>query len=595
MSSAARRILAIDDSLTIRKLLEMALGRAGFALELASSGQEGVQRALRNRPDLVLLDYVLPDMKGLDVAHSLWADGRTSSVPIVVMSAKSDDLRVLFRELPSVVEFVGKPFTPSEIAFLVGDVLARFSAEAPGGAAPAPAKPAAPVLSFSFAQKETAAKAMFALLRDRFARIPEWMRSLGDAGPALFFARKILTPDLLDGLLGALAPTVHEALGAAAPPATRRGSSSVLSGQTSILPLGQLLQSLDASGRTGILRLGHASRRTFLFLQRGHLVLASHDQPEEDLRQSIEDLSQVPQGDLDRARGEQAASGKPLYTTLAEAGLFPATELARVLYQQGKRALLAAIEAGPAAFEWTDVPELPGWVSAFGARLSLAQIQLERMRSVDDWAQVELHVDGLDVVFRRADGFNDALSGFELTDSERRVLTLVNDRHGVRQIIERSGVPPFEVFHCLFRLSQVGLVRKRDDGAAGAPDRRASAVRPVAVLEPDREGVTEPLARLLAGRGRPLPVVEIPTPNDIIELCLKERPRLLVLNVSVNIDAPAAARALRGILEISDTALAAVSDRELGRPEEDALRAAGFDAVLVKPFLFAAIERLIAA
>ncbi|MFN8094163.1 MAG: response regulator [Vicinamibacteria bacterium] len=593
MSAPARRVLAIDDSLTIRKLLEMALGRAGFVLELASSGQEGIQRALRARPDLVLLDYVLPDMKGLDVARGLWADERTSSVPIVVMSAKSDDLRGLFRELPSVVEFVGKPFTPSEIAFLVGDVLARFAAEATAEGA-SPATDAAPAVAFSFAQKEAAARAMFALLRERFARIPEWARSLGDASPAVYFARKILTPDLLDGLLGALVPTVREGLGAAAPAEPSRASSSVLAGQTSLLPLAQLLQSLDASGRTGMLRLGHPSRRTFLFLRRGRLVLASHDQPEEDLRQSIEDLSLVPPPELDRARAEQAATGKPLYATLAEGGRFPAAELARVLYQQGKRALLAAIEAGPAAFDWTDLPELPGWVQAFGSRLSLAQIQLERLRAVDDWAQVELHVDGLDVVFRRSDGFDEALAGFELTDSERRVLTLVNDRHGVRQIIEASGVPPFEVFHCLFRLSQVGLVRKRDD-AGGSPDRPAPAVRPVAVIEPDREGVREPLARLLAGRGRPVPLVEIPTPDDLIEICLKERPRLLILNVSANIDAPAAARALRGILEISDTALAAVSDRELDRPEEDELRAAGFDAVLVKPFLFTAIERFIAA
>src|SRR5437868_582229 len=104
------RILAIDDSLTIRKLVEMALGRAGHRLELASNGQEGLDRAHKNPPELILLDYVLPDMKGIDVAAALARDERTRHVPIVVMSAKSDDLRPIFRGQAAVVDFVGKPF-----------------------------------------------------------------------------------------------------------------------------------------------------------------------------------------------------------------------------------------------------------------------------------------------------------------------------------------------------------------------------------------------------------------------------------------------------------------------------------------------------
>jgi DNA-binding response OmpR family regulator len=587
----ARRILAIDDSLTIRKLLEMALGRAGYALELASNGQEGIQRALRNPPELVLLDYVLPDMKGLDVATRLWGDERTARVPVVVMSAKSDDLRALFRDLPSVIEFVGKPFTPSEITFLVADILARVPKGA-DAAEPEPAATAAPMPSFTFAQKEAAAKAMFGHLRERFARIPEWARSLGEAAPASYFARKILTPDLLDGLLSALVPTVQDAL-LPAPGAPRTSSGNVgLLGQTSVLPLPQLLSDLATNGRTGQLRLDHEARRTFLFLRRGRIILVSHDQPEEYLRQSTEDLSGIAAADLDRARAEQSASGKPLYVTLTEAGRFPADQLARVLYQHGKRALLAAIESGPGAFEWTDQKEVPGYAEAFGQPLSLAQIQLERLRAVDDWAQVELHVNGLDLVFRRADGFNETLAGFELTESERRVLTLVDDRHSVRQIIETSGVTPFEVFHCMFRLGQVGLIRKRDEG--GVERGPMASVRPVAIYEPDREGVREPLARLLAARGRPVPLLEVPTPDDLIALCLKERPRVLILNVTTGIDAVAVARSVRSTLEISDTALAAVADRDPGRLEQE-LKAAGFDSVLTKPFLFTDIERLLAA
>jgi len=585
-----RRVLAIDDSLTIRKLLEMALGRAGYALELASTGQEGIQRAIRNPPDLVLLDYVLPDMKGLDVAAALLRDERTASVPVVVMSAKSDDLRALFRDVPSVVEFVGKPFTPSGIVFLVADLLARAQAT-PAVATGAPSD----LPSFTFAQKESAAKAMFAHLRERFARIPEWMRAIGDSSPAPYFARKMLTPELLDGILNALVPTLREALGPSATPG--RGpalapGTPFLAGHTSILPLSHLLRELASTGRTGTLRLEHESRVTWLFLRRGRVMLVTHDQPDESLRQSSEDLSAVTPSELENAVATQRASGKPVFVSLAESGRLAKGDLAQVLYLHGKRALLAAIEAGPGGFDWSEPQGLPDFVEAFGQPLAQEQVQLEQLRAVDDWAQVELHVTGLDVVFRRGEDFAARLAGFELIPSERRVLTLVDDRNSVRMIIDRSGLTPFEVFHCLFRLGQVGLVSARDMPLAS--DEPARGVRPVAILDPDQQGVKEPLARLLAQRQKPVPLLEVPTPDDIIALCLKERPRLLILNVSAGFDAAAAARQVRGTLEISDMALVAVAEGEAPRRTEE-LAHAGFDAVLTKPFLFTDIERLLAA
>jgi len=123
------RLLAIDDSLTIRKLIENVLGRGGHVLDLAQSGTEGITRARQNPPDLVLLDYVLPDMKGLDVCAALQTHEALEKVPVIVMSAKGDTLRQLFKDVPSVVGFLHKPFTPPELQFAVNDVLSRRAPE----------------------------------------------------------------------------------------------------------------------------------------------------------------------------------------------------------------------------------------------------------------------------------------------------------------------------------------------------------------------------------------------------------------------------------------------------------------------------------
>src|SRR6185436_14268826 len=101
-----------------------------------------------------------------------------------------------------------------EISFLVADLLekrARQQAARAEGAAPDASKaekaPEPQASLFSHAQKEAAARSLFARLRDRFAQIPDWFRAMGDASAAPYFAKKILTPELMDGLLTALTPT----------------------------------------------------------------------------------------------------------------------------------------------------------------------------------------------------------------------------------------------------------------------------------------------------------------------------------------------------------------------------------------------------
>lgn len=583
MNAAELHVLAVDDSLTIRKLLETVLRRAGYSFELASTGEEGIRLARRRRPDLVLLDYVLPDMKGLDVATTLSQSPDTKDVPIVLMSAKSDDLRPLFRSLPAVVDFVGKPFTAPDIAFLVSNRLDKRI-----GGTPAPGPPPSSS-SFSHAQKETAARALFGHLRDRFAQIPDWLRGMGDSTPAPYFARKILTPDLMADLLEALRPTFVEVLG---PASGDRAvdSDAPLRGETSVLPLGSLLKELGACGRTGVLSLETPQRRTLLYLRRGEIIFATHNQPDEYLRQAAFDRSALSRADQDRAEGAQRETGKPVFVSYAEAGMLGGADLTTLLYQQGKAALLDALDAGPCPFTWYEHKSLPAYVDASGRPFSLPQLSLERLRRVDDWAQVELHVNSLDLVFRRREQFSQNLRHFELTENERRVLTLVDGRSSVRQIIDRSGLATFEVFHVLYRTSQVGLVQKGEPGGVPFAGREG----PVLILEPDVDGVQVPLAHMLKRRRQPLSLVAAEG-SDVVASVLRQLPRLVLINPATpGLDAAAAVRAIRSQVEISDVPLVAVVDVEEGHKAESWI-AAGFDAYVVKPFPFAELERFLVA
>ncbi len=113
--SEGRRILVIDDSMTVRKLVEIALRGTAHTVEFAATGSEGLTRARDTRPDVILLDYLLPDLKGTEICKRLAQDLGTAEVPVVMMSANSHKLMAEFRQFPTVVDFVGKPFTAEGI------------------------------------------------------------------------------------------------------------------------------------------------------------------------------------------------------------------------------------------------------------------------------------------------------------------------------------------------------------------------------------------------------------------------------------------------------------------------------------------------
>ncbi|MDX2167224.1 MAG: response regulator [Deltaproteobacteria bacterium] len=134
--SDARRVLAVDDSLTIRKALELILTPAGHAVTFAASGAEALASARQSPPDVILLDFILPDLRGSEVCRALREDPATAAIPVVLISARGAEIEQAYRDLPNVVRYLGKPFAPEDVLAVVAEARAVDAAAAP--AAPAP-------------------------------------------------------------------------------------------------------------------------------------------------------------------------------------------------------------------------------------------------------------------------------------------------------------------------------------------------------------------------------------------------------------------------------------------------------------------------
>jgi CheY-like chemotaxis protein len=113
---AAGHLLVVDDSPTVRKLVELTFRSTHWTITFAGSGSDAIARARAASPSVILLDVVLPDMPALDVCRQLSTDPRTQHIPVVLMSAKDETVWRQFAQYDSVVDFIQKPFTPTDLS-----------------------------------------------------------------------------------------------------------------------------------------------------------------------------------------------------------------------------------------------------------------------------------------------------------------------------------------------------------------------------------------------------------------------------------------------------------------------------------------------
>lgn len=129
-----QKILVVDDDASIREVLCFALRKAGFETATAENGEQALRRFAIERPVLVILDILMPEMDGTEVCRRLRADPLTRAVPIVFLSSKDDEIdRVVGLELGG-DDYVSKPFSPRELVARVRAILRRTSM-VPGAAA----------------------------------------------------------------------------------------------------------------------------------------------------------------------------------------------------------------------------------------------------------------------------------------------------------------------------------------------------------------------------------------------------------------------------------------------------------------------------
>jgi len=119
----AYKILVVDDEPNLVRLMEFVLGSKGHQMIVAHNGEEALARVAEQKPDLILLDIMMPRVDGYEVVRRLRADPDYASIPIIMLSAKAQDADVEKGHEVGVNEYVTKPFSPPHLVEVVNKYL----------------------------------------------------------------------------------------------------------------------------------------------------------------------------------------------------------------------------------------------------------------------------------------------------------------------------------------------------------------------------------------------------------------------------------------------------------------------------------------
>jgi hypothetical protein len=353
-----------------------------------------------------LLDFLLPDLKGDDVCRAISAHTSLEQVPVIVMSAKGEDIGECFAVMTNVKNIISKPFSPEALLAVVSHTLEKIGK-----------KPDSPEVKTSSDSRI-----------DLATLIP---------GEAQDESPQRAQPDFAAALAGDLA----------------------------VVSIADVLLLLQDRGYTGAVDLSHGRARMDIYLGQGRVDFAGAQGVADEFllgrflvsggHLAQETLAQVIE---DRRRG---GNMELLGAYLCSRGLLAATGLHKAMAKQTAALVFESLRWGSGRFSFHPLTELPAQAREAALSLPVDGLILEGLRRVEEWRVIEQEIGDFDMTFVRNE---DKLASFgrgQLLREEAAIADLVNGRNTVRDVIQISKMGSYDATQVLFRLLRSKLIRRR--------------------------------------------------------------------------------------------------------------------------------------
>lgn len=491
-----RRVLVVDDSATVRRLVRAILEEAGYEVETAVDGAEGLDRIQRAPFDLALVDFVMPRLNGYQLTQAIRSIPALRALPVVLMSARADQIGARFMSQTGAVATLPKPFPPFTLLDTVGHALDGGGPRRTNGAAPE--SPHASWLGEHDFQRVAPDPERYPTTERPPPPPPPEAFAPFDAGPPdegdvsalspLSPGEEVATRRIVELLGRAVAPALEDLLRRGGPADTEDVVEAIrarvtasqlvalarelrplelrvrgpvaLEGLVALAPLGEIFQLLHLQSQTGLLVIDRDDVQVTVAFREGRVDLAlGHGVGSEfRLGRYLVGAELVPRAEVEQAALLAVAQTALLGEVLVRNGRVRPEDLERALSRQTSELVYEILRWSGGRFRFESGAVLS---EATAARLGLPieTLVLEGFRRLDEWRVIAEVIPTDAAVLARDEALVAAMAAERLDRQERRVLDAVDGVHTVRDVVRAVEMGSFDACKILYRLVRARLLR----------------------------------------------------------------------------------------------------------------------------------------
>ena len=458
--SDAKKLLVVDDSLMLLSFVKEVLMDAGYEVASASTGEEAVRAAQGELPDLILLDFILPDMRGDDVCRRLLENPGTAPIPVVYMSGYGAELASQGQN-SNVIGFLNKPFTSDLLIKTVETHMPRKTDQ------PQPAEPSPPK-----SEPVEAVEADFPIEQQpAYQEATEVGSEISPAPETPWWTPpQTETPEPV--MPEPVAPTMFQpAAEQSFAPDESITSGVFFSGDTRFFSLNRALQIIATQKLTGTLQLFWDQAPIELLVQNGQVLFATSRDPELYCAEAPVTLSNVDPERITAARGQQQETGCPLFITLMREDLILHEPAAQLVQHHGQK-LFAQLWSVPTVRFSFEQGNLPEYANALAADSDVDQWALATLRFVQ-FPQLgpRAYYDPASIPAYTRDGF-ERIQNLRLTVAEAQFASQFNGVRSVQQIAKNLRLDLKFASVTLFRFLALEIVECWSPSASSGQDKK---------------------------------------------------------------------------------------------------------------------------
>ena len=473
--SAGRKILVIDDSLMLLSFVNEILTEANYRVTAAPTAEEGLRASAGETPDLILLDYVLPDMKGDEVSRRLLKNPATEKIPVLYMSGLGTDLKSSQSENPNVIGFLNKPFTSDTLIKTIETYIPKSTDKTKSEAEDvksAPEKTAPKVPDEALESTVESAPISEEIVREE-KESEKWQSAESEipepkpvSEPAMT-AAKFEPPQSFDTPPDSA--FANEAIEEIPPPPD---GGAFFSGDTNFFSLHWALQTIGNEKLTGTMRCFWDKATVLLLARNGRIVLVTTHDPELYCSEAPITLVNVDADRIAQARRTQSETAAPLFVTLAREELILREPAQQLVQHYGQKLFAQLWTARRVRFVFEQSIALPDYAADIATGDDADQWSLNTLRFIQyqELADAASYDQESIPAFTR-DGF-ERVQNLRLTVAEAQFASQFNGSRSIAQIAKNLRLDLKFARLTLFRFKALEIVDLWAPGTEEKPEKR---------------------------------------------------------------------------------------------------------------------------